>query len=47
MDYPIIKIILFYMDLRDKNKSFVKINISNILTKGIKLIILSKGMNEL
>lgn len=39
----------FYMELRDKipGMSFVKINIINILAKGIKLIILSEGIIKL
>lgn len=41
--------IFFYMELRDKipGMSFVKINIINILAKGIKLIILSEGIIKL
>lgn len=37
------------MELRDKKPgmSFVKINIINILAKGIKLIILSEGIIKL
>lgn len=41
--------IFFYMELRDKipGMSFVKINIINILAKGINLIILSEGIIKL